>query len=98
MSITPPIVQNEVGQAVAAPPFYDVVSAPASKWVKVTKADSNLAGGICRALLVGTEGTANLQDADGVTTTDVPLQIGYNPLRCLQVRTGGTADNIWALY
>lgn len=70
----------------------------AFSWVKVTKADSDLAGGVCRGLLVGTAGTANLQDADGTTTTDVPLQQGYNPLQARQVRTGGTADDIWALY
>lgn len=92
------IVKNEIGAPEASLPVADVVSAPAEKWVKVAKADANLAGGVCRALLVGTAGTANLQGADGVTTTNVPLQVGYNPLRCLQVRTGGTADDIWALY
>jgi hypothetical protein len=47
---------------------------------------------------VGTAGTANLGQVDGTTRTDVPLQAGYNPLVCLQVRLGGTADDIWALY
>jgi len=70
----------------------------ASKWVKVTKADSDLPDGVARALLVGTAGTANLQDEFGTTTTDVPLQAGYNPLNVKQVRTSGTADDIWALY
>jgi hypothetical protein len=73
-------------------------SAPAKTWIKITKANTDLAGGVCRGLLVGTAGTANLQDTAGTTTTDVPLQAGYNPLQVLQVRTGGTADNIWALY
>jgi hypothetical protein len=49
-------------------------------------------------LLVGTAGTANLMDEYGNTVTGVPLQAGYNPLRVKQVRTGGTADDIWALY
>lgn len=71
---------------------------PARKFVKVTKANTDLPGGTCTALLVGTAGTANLQDADGKIRADVPLQAGYNPLRCQQVRTGGTADDIWALY
>lgn len=70
----------------------------ALRWVKVTKADSNLPGGVCRGLLVGVAGTANLGDEAGTTTADVPLQLGYNPLVVLQVRTGGTADDIWALY
>lgn len=70
----------------------------ASKWVKVTKAPATLPGGICRALLVGTAGTANLKDAEGTPSANVPLQAGYNPLQVLVVDTGGTADDIWALY
>jgi hypothetical protein len=72
--------------------------APASIFVPVTKADADLPDGICRGLLVGTAGTANLQDAEGTTRTNVPLQQGYNPLICKQVRTGGTASDIWSLY
>lgn len=68
------------------------------EFVPVTKADSNLAGGITRGLLVGTAGTANLMDETGTVRTDVPLQAGYNSLHVLQVRTGGTASDIWALY
>jgi len=70
----------------------------AQTFVPVTKADSDLAGGVCRGLLVGTAGTANLQDSAGNTRANVPLQAGYNPLSCKQVRTGGTASDIWALY
>jgi hypothetical protein len=73
-------------------------SSPAYTYVPVTKADSDLADGKCRGLLVGTAGTANLQDGDANNSANVPLQQGYNPLVCKQVRTGGTADNIWALY
>ena len=71
---------------------------PGEKWVKLTKANADLAGGVCRSLLVGMGGTANLTDQFGNVTTDVPLQEGYNPLQCKQVNTGGTADNIWAIY
>lgn len=71
---------------------------PARIFAPVTKADNDLPGGTCRGLLVGTAGTANLQDAEGNTHSNVPLQTGYNPLACKQVRTGGTAGNIWALY
>jgi hypothetical protein len=70
----------------------------AGKLVKVTKADADLPGGRCFGLLVGTAGTANLQDAASNTLADVPLQAGYNPIAATQVRTGGTADDIWALY
>jgi len=78
--------------------YTDISSAPADKFVPVTKADSDLPDGTCRALLVGTAGTANLQDADGTNRANVPLQAGYNPLACKQVRSGGTAADIWALY
>lgn len=71
---------------------------PAEVYAPVTKADSDLPGGLCRGLLVGTAGTANLGQLDGTTRANVPLQQGYNPLAVKQVRTGGTADNIWALY
>lgn len=73
--------------------------ASAGVWVLVTKNDSaDLPNGVCRGLLVGTAGTANLNDMRGGTTDNVPLQQGYNPLRVRRVRAGGTADNIWALY
>jgi len=71
---------------------------PSGKVRSVTKADSDLPDGECRALLVGTAGTANLMDATGEILANVPLQQGYNPLKVLQVRTGGDADDIWALY
>jgi hypothetical protein len=70
-------------------------------WRKLTKADSDIprVGGLAiRALYVGTAGTANLMDGSGAIATDFPLQAGLNPIRPAQVRTGGTADDIWALY
>lgn len=76
----------------------DASSAPADAFIPVTKADADLPDGTCRGLLVGTAGTANLQDKGGNTRANVPLQQGYNPLICKQVRTGGTAADIWALY
>jgi hypothetical protein len=77
---------------------YSDDTAPARTFVPVTKADANLAGDTCRGLLVGTAGTANLMQQDGTIRTNVPLQVGYNPLSVLQVRLGGTASDIWALY
>lgn len=73
-------------------------AASARRAILVTKANADLPGGACRALLVGTAGTATIVDSSGSTCTDIPLQVGYNPIQTLQVRTGGTADNIWALY
>lgn len=78
--------------------FGDASAAPADAVVPVTKTDAALPGGTCRALLVGTAGTANIVDASGTTRANVPLQQGYNPIVCQQVRTGGTAADIWALY
>lgn len=71
---------------------------PARKLIAVTKADSDLPNGVCRGLWVGTAGTANIQDASGTTRTSVPLLAGLFPFPCLQVRTGGTAADIWAIY
>ena len=72
--------------------------APATRYVPVVKADADLPDGLCRGLLVGTAGTANLMQEDGTVRANVPLQAGYNPLRATQVRVGGTAADIWALY
>ena len=63
----------------------------------VTKADQDLPNGLANGLLVGTPGTANLMEPDGTIRTNVPLQQGYNPIAVRQVRTGGTASDIWAL-
>lgn len=81
-----------------SPNYLGISEAPSGQFKLATKADANLVDGACRALLVGTAGTANLMDAAGNILTDVPLQVGYNPLAVKQVRTGGTADNIWLLY
>lgn len=72
--------------------------APSGRLTKVTKATSDLAGGVTRALWVGTPGTANLVDESGGTLTDFPLLAGLNPVRVVRVSTGGTADDIWAMY
>lgn len=73
-------------------------TSPAKRAVSVTKADANLPGGSCNGLLVGVAGTANLTFVDGTTASNVPLQLGYNPIAVLRVNTGGTATDIWALY
>lgn len=76
----------------------DVAVAPGRAAVKVTPGASDLPDGICRALWVGTAGTATLIDACGNTCTDFPLQAGINPISVKQVTSVGTADDIWALY
>jgi len=73
---------------------------PAKRVVAVTaNDDTDLPNGICRALLVGTDGAATIIDASGGTATLIPLQMGYNPIGVQRVKaTGLTAANIWALY
>ena len=73
-------------------------TASAEIYEPVVKADADLPGGVCRALLVGVAGTANLTQPNGKQQNNVPLQQGVNPIKTKQVRLGGTADNIWALY
>lgn len=73
-------------------------SDPVFDMVAVTKANTDLAGGVTRGLLCGTAGTVNLKMASNSIVTSVPLQQGYNPLEVIQVRVNGTADDIWALY
>lgn len=67
-------------------------------WPLVTKADADLPYGMTRGLWVGTAGTANLMDEDSNIETNVPLVVGFNPFQCKRVLTGGTADNIRAMY
>ena len=72
---------------------------PAAQILPITKSDTDdLANGICRALLVGTPGTANLMDATGNAVANVPLQPGFNPIGVRRLMTGGTVDNVWAIY
>jgi hypothetical protein len=47
---------------------------------------------------VGTAGTANLMQEDGTIRTNFPLHVGTHPIVVRQVRTGGTASDLWALY
>jgi hypothetical protein len=75
------------------------LNAPAAKVAPVTPDDdADLPDGVCRAVLVGVAGTANIIDASGAERTGVPLQQGFNPIGVARVKTGGTAANLWALY
>lgn len=70
---------------------------PSGDVVKLTKGTA-LAKTPTRGLACGTAGTANLVDASGQTLTNFPLQAGYNPIAIVELSSGGTADDIWALY
>lgn len=75
------------------------LNAPAAKIVPITPDDDNdLPDGVCRALLVGSGGSATIIDASGAERVDVPLQQGFNPIGAQRVKFGGTASNLWALY
>lgn len=73
-------------------------NSPSPGLIKITASDT-IGFSICRALLVGTAGAADLIDANGNTCSAVPLQQGYNPISVKRVNlTNLTAANIWALY
>ncbi len=74
--------------------------APGARLSAVTASDSqDLPLGVCKALLVGTAGAADLVDADGVLQSAVPLQLGYNPIGVQRIHaTNLSAGNIWAIY
>lgn len=68
--------------------------APSGRYVAVVVGSSFT---ICDALLVGSGGLANLKDSDGNYQIGIPLQTGFNPIRCTGVGSGSVAANIWAL-
>lgn len=70
---------------------------PAAKAVKLTAHDTNTFA-VCRGLLVGTAGTADVTFWDDTEAVDLPLQAGYNPLSIKRFKTGKTASDVWALY
>ena len=75
------------------------LTAPASRLEPITPSDDDdLPGGVCRAILVGAAGTANMVDAGGIERTGVPLQQGFNPIGATRIKTGGSATDLWALY
>ena len=70
----------------------------ASDVIPVTKADADLPDGVAKGLLIGTAGTLNVKTENGNIRTALPVIAGYNNIRVSQVRTGGTATDIFALY
>lgn len=73
---------------------------PSTRIVSVTPDDDNdLPNGRCRALLVGTGGSADIIDGEENSVSGVPLQTGYNPISVRRVKlTNLTASTIFALY
>jgi hypothetical protein len=79
-------------------PLQADTTSPAYAVRAVTKADAALPNGDCRSILVGTAGTLNIMDLSGTIVADIPVQEGYNPIGARQIRLGGTATNIFAIY
>ena len=71
---------------------------PSGRYALLTKNDTTVLDPMPRALWVGTAGTANLVDETSVAAADFPLKEGSNPIMITQLKTGGTADDIWGLY
>ena len=75
----------------------DSAGAPAELYGAAVEGE-DFSVGTCRYLLVGTAGTVTLVRADGQEVSGVPLQAGYNPLVCKQVKSFGAASDIfWCL-
>ncbi len=86
------------GKAGTDLPVNGLSANPATRVIGVTPADADLPGGMCRSLLVGGAGLANIMDAEGNIVTGVPLVAGYNPIAVRQVRASTAATSIFALY
>jgi hypothetical protein len=71
---------------------------PGTDVIPITPADADLPGGPCRALWVGTAGTANITTLAGNDRDNFPVFIGLNQIQVKRVRPGGTASDIWAVY
>jgi len=56
------------------------------------------AKGPCRALLVGSGGTLNIFDSTSVAGQGVPFPPGQTDFSVQEIRSGGTATGIWAIY
>ncbi len=50
-----------------------------------------------RALLVGVAGTLNITTVKGAKRDAVPFQVGVTPIQIIELRTGGSALDVWAL-
>lgn len=65
---------------------------------KVFAGSGAFSKGPCRALLVGSGGTLNIFDATSVAGSAVPFPTGLTDISVREIRSGGTAADIWAVY
>lgn len=76
-------------------------SEPSDIYVPVSPGSSDLALGMCRAILCSEDGALNLTDATGTIRTNVPVQKGYNPLGASVINdpsAGSAPGTVYALY
>ncbi len=66
--------------------------------VQVFPGSGPFADGPCKALIIGVAGLLNLFDCASMDARGVPFQAGYTDLGIQEIRSGGTASNIWAVY
>ena len=81
--------------------LHEYLRDPAYDVVPVTKADEDLPDGPCKAILVGVGGTLNVQTVgrgQPQIRNSLPLAAGLYPFQLTQIRTGGTASDIFAIY
>lgn len=52
----------------------------------------------CRGLLVGSAGTLNVTMQNGTMANGLPFLQGVNPGFFKVIRSGGNAENTWAIY
>lgn len=72
---------------------------PPSSVVKLEEGDDfAMEHGLPKAIWVGTPGTLNFTDPSGNTITGFPVFEGRNDITFQALNTGGTADDIWALF
>jgi len=68
---------------------------PARRWESVTKGADLSAN--ARSLWIGTAGTINVTSLAGVEYDSMPALAGAFPFEVSAVRSGGDADDIWAI-
>lgn len=71
----------------------------AKKVRKITKSASELLPhGPTHWIWSGTDGVINFVDTTGHLCEGFPVVRGINPIIAIQVKEGGTADDLWAFY
>lgn len=65
---------------------------------EITTLDTDFVDGVAKELWIGVEGDINVTFGNGQAVTGMPALAGLFPFKVIQVNTGTTAENIWAVY